>query len=189
MQPASEPGRLQRLKVSTTAEHDRLDQRIMRARPFESRERYALFLRLQYDFHAQVDGAYHDDRLNALLPGLVERTRFHQVSQDLEDLGIRPAPLALRPLLHLPEALGWLYVAEGSNLGGALLFKEAAKLGLDETFGARHLAPHSEGRGLNWRRFKSDVDAIQLTPDEDARVVAGAQAAFRHVHGLVGSIF
>ncbi|MDX6806175.1 biliverdin-producing heme oxygenase [Terrihabitans rhizophilus] len=181
--------RLQRFKDATTSEHGRLDQRIMDGRPFESRERYGMFLRVQYGFHATVDSAYQDRRLNALIPDLAQRARLSDVERDLADLGIVPALLPAAPAFDLPEALGWLYVAEGSNLGGAFLFKEAAKLGLDEAFGARHLAPHPEGRGLNWRRFKADVDAIQLTGEEDARAMAGARQAFHYVHELVTSIF
>jgi heme oxygenase (biliverdin-IX-beta and delta-forming) len=181
--------RLQRLKGSTASEHDRLDKRIMDGRPFESRERYGLFLRVQHAFHARVDSAYRDPQLNALIPDLAARARFQDVAQDLADLGITPEPVAPPAVLEVPEAIGWLYVAEGSNLGGAFLFKEAARLGLDEGFGARHLAPHPEGRGLNWRRFKADVDAIDLNPDEDERAMAGAGAAFRYVHELVTSIF
>ncbi|MBM7329458.1 biliverdin-producing heme oxygenase, partial [Agrobacterium sp. S2] len=82
----------------------------------------------------------------------------------------------------LPEAMGWLYVVEGSNLGAAFLLKDAAKLGLDEEFGARHLAGAPEGRGLHWRTFTAALDEISLTVEEEERVVAGAEEAFRAVH-------
>ncbi|MGG2475716.1 biliverdin-producing heme oxygenase, partial [Rhizobium sp. BR5] len=82
----------------------------------------------------------------------------------------------------LPEAMGWLYVVEGSNLGAAFLLKDAAKLGLTEEFGARHLAGAPEGRGLHWRTFTAALDEISLTVEEEERVVAGAEAAFRAVH-------
>jgi heme oxygenase (biliverdin-IX-beta and delta-forming) len=179
------PGRVSRMKAETGEEHDRLDRRIMDGRPFESRERYGLFLKVQHGFHTAVDAAYRDPRLNALLPHLLERARLHEVEQDLADLGLRPDPSRADRALEPPEALGWLYVAEGSNLGAAFLLKEAAKLGLSAEFGARHLAPHADGRGLSWRRFTADMDAVQLTSDEDARALEGARAAFRHVHQLV----
>ena len=41
----------------------------------------------------------------------------------------------------IPTALGWLYVAEGSNLGAAFLIKEAEKLGLSETRMAHAISP------------------------------------------------
>jgi heme oxygenase len=84
-----------------------------------------------------------------------------------------------------PEALGWLYVAEGSNLGAAFLLKEAAKLGLSESFGARHLADAPEGRGLHWRRFTAALDAVALSASEEARAIASANDAFARVRALV----
>lgn len=104
------------------------------------------------------------------------------------DTSIMSAP-ALASGSDLPTALGWLYVAEGSNLGAAFLLKEAAKLGLSEAFGARHLAAAPEGRGLQWRTFTAALDALELSDDEEGRVVAGAEAAFRRVRGLVKDAF
>ncbi len=63
--------------------------------------------------------------------------------------------------------MGWLYVVEGSNLGAAFLLKDAAKLGLGEEFGARHLAGAPEGRGLHWRTFTAALDEIELTEEEE----------------------
>ncbi|MET0314645.1 MAG: biliverdin-producing heme oxygenase [Hansschlegelia sp.] len=185
---AESESRLARLRLTTAAEHDRLDKRILAGRPFESRERYGLFLRVQHGFHSRVDGAYRDPALNALIPELAARSRLAEVVQDFADLGMAPDKSPAPPALALPEALGWLYVSEGSNLGAAFLLKEAAKLGLSAEFGARHLAPHPDGRGLNWRRFKTAVDAIVLSLNDEGRVDDGAQAAFRHVRELVDNI-
>ncbi|MDP1908319.1 MAG: biliverdin-producing heme oxygenase, partial [Hyphomicrobium sp.] len=79
---------------------------------------------------------------------------------------------------------GWLYVAEGSNLGAAFLLKEAEKLGLSDTSGARHLAGAPEGRGLHWRTFVAALDAVTLSAAEEQRAVAEAEAAFERVHAL-----
>lgn len=89
----------------------------------------------------------------------------------------------------LPTALGWLYVAEGSNLGAAFLLKEAKKLGLSETFGARHLAAAPEGRGLHWKTFIEALDGVRLTGPEEERVITAGQAAFTCVQELVNETF
>jgi heme oxygenase len=91
--------------------------------------------------------------------------------------------------LDVPQALGWVYVAEGSNLGAAFLLKEAAKLGLSEEFGARHLSGHPAGRGLHWRNFVAAFNALPMSDDEEMQAAEGAKAAFRRVHGLVDAIF
>jgi len=193
-QPVALP-RSKRLKARTTGTHERLDQTIMAGKPFASRESYLLFVEVQYQFHRDIDALYDDAALDALLPDLKGRRRFEQVGQDMIDLGFdRPATdgepaFSAGSDIDLPTSLGWLYVAEGSNLGAAFLLKEALKLGLSEEVGARHLAGAPEGRGLHWRTFTAALDEIELSDDEEERVVAGAEAAFRRVHALVRKIF
>lgn len=187
--------RSKRLKAATNTTHDRLDQSIMAGDPFADIKRYGMFVSIQYLFHRDIDALYDDAALDALLPDLQGRRRFALTGQDLKDLNIE-APLAENPPafisgadVDLPTALGWLYVAEGSNLGAAFLLKDAAKLGLSETYGARHLAGAPEGRGLHWRTFTAALDNIELSKAEEERVVSGAEAAFRRVHSLVREIF
>jgi len=187
--------RAKQLKARTNTTHDRLDKSIMAGEPFASRERYGRFLAVQYQFHRDIAALYDDATLDGLLPDLQGRRRLHLIAQDLQDLGIAlpeddgaPA-FAAGETPDLPTALGWLYVAEGSNLGAAFLLKEAIKLDLTEDFGARHLAGAPEGRGLHWRTFTGALDGIDLNETEDDRAVAGAETAFRRVHALVKTYF
>jgi heme oxygenase len=162
----------------------------MGAEPFANRERYALFLDVQHRFHADVAPLYASAELNQMLPGLAERCRLEALRHDIADLGGAPELHgSTTGSLSPATALGWLYVAEGSNLGAAFLRKEAAKLGLSDDFGARHLAGHADGRGLHWRNFVSAYNELELTEAEELEAAEGARAAFRRVHGLVDEIF
>ncbi len=164
----------------------------MAARPFDSLQNYARFLTVQYGFHRDVAPLYAAPALQKVFPGLAGRSRFVAVAADLNDIGLEiPDATALPPAgegMDLPEALGWLYVVEGSNLGAAFLFKAALKMGLSADHGARHLAEAPEGRAASWRRFKESLDAISLHEAEEARAIAGAGAAFQRVRSLV-SVF
>jgi heme oxygenase len=188
--------RAKRLKASTHSTHEALDKRIMEAGIFASRVHYANFLRVQYRFHREIDALYPRADLAALLPDMEGRRRFGLVAQDLCDLGeAAPSPASLAPLashpapsmaaMPLPQALGWLYVAEGSNLGGAVLYKLAAPLGLGREFGARHLAAPADGVAQHWREFVAALDALPLSSAQEDEVVAGAKAAFLAVRGYV----
>ena len=189
--PDAENGRARRLKAATQTTHERLDRRIMSAEPFANRERYAGFLNVQHEFHRVIDIFYTRRDLLALIPDLAARRRLDLIRQDIADLGGTAPTLGDedRCLVDGPDALGWLYVAEGSNLGAAFLLKEAAKLGLSESFGARHLAAAPEGRGLHWKTFTAALDAVELKPEEEARAVAGAKQAFALVQNLVERAF
>ncbi|WP_395396587.1 biliverdin-producing heme oxygenase [Novosphingobium sp. BL-8A] len=190
-----EPSRAKRLKAATRETHDRLDRSIMEAASFADLEGYARFATMQYRFHQDIDALYGAPALQALLPGLAERRRLSLIAADLADLGValptEDASRAFPPNIEpdMPTALGWLYVAEGSNMGAALLRKEAAKLGLSDERGARHLAPADEGPAAHWRTFTAALDAINLSPEEEARTAAGANTAFARVQALANASF
>lgn len=185
--------RSKRLKAMTHEIHDRLDKSIMEASSFDSLEGYGRFAGVQWTFHRDIDALYDDAALIALLPGLSERRRLALIAADLADLK-RATPTVQTPPAFPPgqaadvaTALGWLYVAEGSNLGAALLRKEAAKLGLSDSHGARHLAPADEGPAAHWRAFTAALDAAALSAEEEDRAVAGARAAFTRVQALANA--
>lgn len=188
---APPPTRAERLKRATNETHERLDQCIMGKGIFDSRALFACFLRVQHRLHARIDALYDDPALQAPFPELPSRRRLARIERDLADLG-SAAPIdapARAPLPAWPTALGWLYVVEGSALGGAVIYKMAARLGLDQQFGASHLAPPSHGVAAHWRHFTAALNALPLTDHEEQQVVAGARAAFSAVGHYVSEEF
>lgn len=185
------PTRSQRLKSATGESHDRLDSRIMALDPFSSRDRYVRFLRAQHGFHRALAPLYADPVLRALIPDLADRTRDALIAADLADLGAADDDGAVPDLNPMPvaEALGWLYVAEGSSLGAAFLLKAAAQIDLDAGFGARHLAGHADGRAAHWRRFTAVIDAEPMTAEDEAAMIAAARAAFARFRMLADAAF
>ncbi|MDQ1154618.1 biliverdin-producing heme oxygenase [Brevundimonas sp. SORGH_AS_0993] len=176
------------LKALTRETHDQLDAYITGVASFQTIEAYGRFLTVQHRFHRDIDALYDDAALVAALPGLKDRRRLPAILQDMADLGLAPPRVDAPPLfgagatLNVAHALGWLYVAEGSNMGAALLRKQAARLGLSDEHGARHLAPAPEGPAAHWRSFTAALDAVTLPARAEPRVIEGAEAAFRQVH-------
>lgn len=187
--PLTEPGRCQRLKAASSSDHDKVDGLVMAARPFADRERYACFLQVQHRFHGSLLSLYRDEYLNLRLPGLAQLSRFAAVEDDLRDLGLALPALPQQVCTSAAQALGWLYCSEGSNLGAAFLFKQTQRLGLDGDEGARHLAPHPDGRALHWREFVARLDGLVLDEQEEAEVIVGAIAAFDSYRAHLREVF
>ena len=186
--------RARRLKVQTEAVHEQLDTSIMARGCFDHRQGYVGFVRMQLGFHREIAPLYGDAALQALIPDLHTRSRLALVEADARDLDLKMPPVRVCAFppgtpIDTATALGWLYVAEGSNMGAALLRKAAVKLGLSDTFGARHLAPPPEGPAAHWRTFVTALDAAPLDPAQDDRAAAGARAAFAHVRMLADASF
>lgn len=167
------------LRETTGPAHRQLDDRVAAADPFGDRGRYLGFLRMQHAFHRRLSPLYRRPDLGAHLPGLAARDRLPAIAADLADLGGEtPASPAADASVSMPEALGWLYVAEGSTLGAAVLLRRAEALGLGAGFGARHLAPAPEGVARHWADFAAALDAVPLDGAGRQEAVIGAVAAF-----------
>jgi len=176
----------QRLKSETASEHERMHQLMAEGAPFASRERYARFVAAQYLFQRDIEHLFAAPPVQAAVPDISVRGRAEASLADLADLGT-PAPVEdiATADVAMPEALGWIYVSEGSTLGAAFLLKEAGeKLGLDASFGARNLAAYPEGRMRVWKRFVEALDAEALQAVQQP-VLAGARAAYRRFGELL----
>lgn len=95
---------------------------------------------------------------------------------DAADLGLQPwgTGAFIAPPADKCGLLGMLYVVEGSSLGAKILRRRAARLGLGDGYGARHLAVIAEGAG--WRSF---VTLLEESAEFDLdRAVASASATF-----------
>ncbi|AYG09491.1 biliverdin-producing heme oxygenase [Pseudomonas fluorescens] len=172
--------RSQRLNQITHEPHTKLDALVKAHAPFETQANFARFVVAQYLFQSELVALYNDPELIKLVPDLAERCRADAAKLDLADLETEvPAPVA--GAVQNPskaEALGWLFVSEGSKLGAAFLIKRAVGLGLSETFGARHLGEPAGGRAEGWKRFTRTLDSLELSAEEEAAAEKGAVDAF-----------
>ena len=172
--------RSQRLNQITNAPHTKLDALVKAHAPFETQANFARFVVAQYLFQSELVPLYNDADLTAIVPDLPARCRAEAAMADLADLDTEvPGPVA--GALHHPskaQALGWLFVSEGSKLGAAFLIKRAVGLGLSETFGARHLGEPAGGRAEGWKSFVKTLDGLELSAQEEAELDKGAIDAF-----------
>jgi heme oxygenase len=146
-----------------------------------TRAAYAGLLRRKLGFHAALEA-----RL-AEVPGLAgfgidltARRRTHLLRADMAWLGAEAdVPWAPLPSFSGPAAaLGGLYVAEGSTLGGRLLALALGGIlppGLD---GRRFLLGHGARHGEMWRSCCAAIERCGTVPQARAEMVQGALATF-----------
>jgi heme oxygenase len=172
--------RSQRLNQITHEPHTKLDALVKAHAPFETQANFARFVVAQYLFQSELVALYNDAALTAIVPDLPARCRAEAAKADLADLETE-VPAAVAGAVKNPtqaEALGWLFVSEGSKLGAAFLIKRAVGLGLSETFGARHLGEPTGGRAEGWKSFVKTLDGLTLSAQEEADLDKGAIDAF-----------
>jgi heme oxygenase len=174
------------LRERTRLAHERLERRMAvfdaMAAPGAARRLAPLY----FDFHASAE-AVLQDRLGAV-PGLEfeRRRRAPLIAAELERMG-QPRP-AIRtptpPPRSLPEALGFLYVLDGSSLGGRVIRREAERRGLDLA-GLSFLDPYGSEAGAMWRRFVQVLSRHCDEADARSRAAAGAAAGFAHAEATL----
>lgn len=181
----------QYLKENSRATHDSVDELVMSMKPFDNAENYTKFLQLQAVFHKIVDDIYKDPKWIAHFKDLETLARYENVIKDLHDLNSQEKAVSIDiPKPTGAHALGWLYCAEGSNVGAAFLFKDAQnKLGFTAEHGASHLAPHVDGRGKHWREFVGYLNQVPLSDLEKEQALQGALEAFAFYKKLLREIY
>ncbi|MFC3070812.1 biliverdin-producing heme oxygenase [Phenylobacterium soli] len=170
------------LREATQAAHAQLEERIdihRRIADLSGRRRLA---RGYWRLHAEVEAAAAP-WLEALA-GLdfAARRRSALIARELAALGGEPpaeAEMASPTASSRAEALGLLYVLEGSTLGGRMIRRQVAAGGGDFT-GLGFLDPYGDAAGDRWRAFLSVLAVEAGEGPAIAAAVCGALTGFRH---------
>jgi heme oxygenase len=178
------------LRAATAERHAELDTRTPLAAPAPDLRAYRDHLRLLEVWLAPIAAALarHAGGPQSALPA---RDYLALIRSDLAQpalAGLPPAP----PLADLPwparDDAGWrwgvAYVIEGSQLGGAVLYKRLAE----------RLAPHplaylrGDGPpGPRWQQFMAALRAEVTTPAQIEQACQGARQAFDQLIALLNS--
>ncbi|WP_158531587.1 MULTISPECIES: biliverdin-producing heme oxygenase [unclassified Meiothermus] len=168
------------LKEATRGEHERLEALLPVFDPAFDRGRYVILLSQIYQAVAPLES-----RLSTLpLPPalcLSERLKSPALRADLLALGaeLPPLPTALSWLpQEVPEALGAMYVLEGSSLGGQLISRHLQNsLGLSPERGLRYFVGYGPKTSAMWKSF-GQILRQQVLPGSEEQVAEGARCTF-----------
>lgn len=182
----------EKLKLTTAQEHERMEVLMAKAEVFANRDNYIQFTLSQFYFQEIVENLYAYPEVKNVIKDLDQRGRSIAALNDLKDFAIEPKIknfIETIPKISPLEALGWIYVSEGSTLGAAFLFKQAqSELGLTAEYGARNLAAYPEGRMIVWRRFKEALNEQKFSELEKNEVVKGAMDGFNYFGYLLENL-
>ncbi|WP_374513598.1 biliverdin-producing heme oxygenase [Brevundimonas sp.] len=138
------------------------------------------------DFHHCVETAVEPWRDALDDGGFALRRRTPEMQADLELLGgehERREGGSAAPTLG--EALGWLYVAEGSMLGGRVIRRGLAKDGVPLT-GLGFLDPCGDATGERWSAFVTAMESACASGRAlQADVLKGGRDAFTRASALL----
>lgn len=164
-----------RLRAETRTAHDAIEAAVGFEARVANRAAYRRWLERLYGFHRVWEPLVAEalDEPSFLTP----RLKLPLLADDLDRMGVS-APDALpapdwSPFASRGEAIGSLYVVEGSTLGGQVIAKRVrAVLG----FKAVYHASYGRRSAAMWRGFQARLADVAVV-EHDA-VVAGADMTF-----------
>lgn len=166
------------LRTSTRALHERAEQAFARF-DLTRRDGYGEFLQAQGAALIPLERALDAAGAARLLPDWPARKRSPALEADLAALALRAAAPQPPPrFANDDEALGALYVLEGSKLGARYLLARVSANDFARSataFLAHGEAPEQKGA---WPAFLQTLAAIPFDPSRAAAVLTGATAAF-----------
>lgn len=174
------------LRSATAAEHERVEETLGLTDPALTRDRLTAVLALMHAFWlAAEDGL---DAWAAREPAAAaelqweRRRRAGLFAADLVALGYQagaPARPGLPPVSDTDEALGRMYVLEGSTLGGTFIDRHLATLPeLSGGVRLRAFSPYGHETGAMWHAFRRATRAHVAGGGDAGRVVGAARTTF-----------
>ncbi len=178
---------MQKLKELTRPYHDQVENKAFADKIMDGSLSYAQYQELIYGnflFHSVVETAL----LNGLPSHiqrqlqLSERLKKDILEKELTQMGMPTVDTSQLPKLVLDsmyEALGALYVMEGSTLGGAMIKKKLLKNAeIAQKAPLLFYGCYGEDTGKYWKAFMGVMHAISYTPQQEEEVVEAAIRSF-----------
>jgi len=153
---------------------------ILALKRIETNKDYVHMLNWMYGFYAPIEALIQKQLTSDILPDIDRRSRAEYLLWDIRDQGL--LNLEFRICRELPvidsveQAIGALYVLEGSTLGGRIIagmLKEKLGANLPTTW----FNGYGEENSRMWQSYKDFLDQPR-TPEQHAAILEAAKATF-----------
>lgn len=173
-----------RLRKATADHHERVEMRLAILGGPITRSEYLGVLKGMYGLYRPIEAALARIDWNGTGIDFASRRRVPLIRQDLLDLGLPPSAIIELPLcpqipriVTAPDAVGVLYVLEGSTLGGQFILRKVGnELGIGADFGGHFFSSHGADIGAMWRGY---LDSLERFGGSTEAVGEIEQAAIR----------
>ena len=187
---AHAPTVLERLRSETRDQHLAIEAVVPLSRPGLTRQRYVAYLEALLGFYTPLE-----ERLGRLSCWSAlgfdhgARRKLPLLTQDLAALGGRDEVTLCTTLPALEtaaQALGCLYVIEGSTLGGRTLVRRVRET-LGSSTGTAFLDAYGDQTGPRWRAMKDTIVSFAASSGCEDEVVASARSTFAALTGWLAA--
>ncbi|WP_027376809.1 biliverdin-producing heme oxygenase [Kaistella palustris] len=177
------------LKENTKHLHDQVEEKFQSARIFDGTFTFkdyqhllASNYRLLLNFEKEVFGNISADNRDLL--HIEKRSKLPLIESELEAAEVQKSRLCeTQSIKNEAEAFGFLYVMEGSTLGGNVIAKQLSKHADFKDISFEYFRCYGENTGFFWKNFKRVLDE-EIVCDKYADCINGAKKAYAFLLNL-----
>jgi heme oxygenase len=178
------------IKEATKEAHQQLEKKVVqKLKSIRSNSDYADLLKHFYAYFNAVEQAIKPYITTSVLPDYAERRHSGYLKADIEELGSDTSELpvvTVPQISSIPEALGALYVMEGSIMGGGIIVQMLAKYGV--TKGVSFFSGYGEATGQMWGKFIAVLNAQAESEKQQVLAIKAANETFSNFGEVFGEV-
>lgn len=164
-----------RIRLETRDLHEQLENELNFPGSDLTFARYTQVLARFYGFYVQWERNLSPWTTELHLRGFELRPKAADLIRDLEFFSLDASQIELCPFVPafetLPEAVGSVYVMEGSALGGQVISRQLESLlGLSGGAGYQFFSSAGRNVGQEWRRFQQVLLRLSSKENDDALI-------------------
>lgn len=174
----------EQLRSITKEAHQELEKLvILKIKNIRSDADYAALLRNFYTYFGALEASITPFITDEVLPDFTERRKSANLKQDLEDLGTTVSDadtesVALPGISNALEAMGALYVMEGSTMGGGIIVKMLReKCNINR--GLSFFSGYGDQTQAMWQKFTTALNQQVSSTGDDMTVINAANETFK----------
>jgi heme oxygenase len=124
--------------------------------------------------------------LTNIIPDIEQRRKLQLIKNDLAFLQVDTAEnsvqFSLPPASSTSHLLGYMYVLEGSSLGGALIYKHvSSKINISEQEGGEYFTCYQSQLSSKWKSFIDILSDHGISQQNAPEIISGARIAFESI--------
>ena len=169
------------IKEFTKSNHQETEKKVvLRIKNISNNEDYIALLKCFYSYFNAVENAIAP-YINSVLPDYKERRNSSYIKADIEELGgtiDKLPPATATEVKDAIQAMGALYVLEGSIMGGPYIVQMLQKKGIEKGFS--FFSGYGAESGKKWGVFTAALNILPQTETDVAKAVDAARETFKN---------
>lgn len=186
------------LKEHSRKDHDSIESKVDLVKLATNPNHYLNLLKAFLGYYTNIEKAFlnFEAEFSALNINIVERLKKNLLITDIKHFGVTDEEIIHLPISkdvpeikNIHEAMGVLYVLEGSTMGGQIIFKQLLKAEIisPESSGGNFFKPYGSATMPMWMSFKDSLN--KLSTDKNEIVLQKARETFNTMEAwLVKSV-